>query len=304
MSNDTRKKVAKRRLTDYLYSILQNFCYGKLCVNCEKHKQVYVATEARARAAASKTNFESCEGLGDDLYELSLKKAKIHHNTCLQVAGLVYSHAKVHMLKFLYEFLYPNLDLKKVELCFSDTDSFALALSEDNLEACVLPEKKSDFYRGYNTWFQRQACDTHWQKWFDIKTSNDPNKKFEPEPCCSLASEYDLRELGKFKIENENVDAFVSLCAKTYICICKNFDTKVSSKGVQKTKNHDRLCIMNFVNVLSEMVDHFGINKGFRYVTDCHGVTSYRQQRRGLPFYYQKRAVLEDGITTEPLYDL
>lgn len=286
------------------FSIFQNYCYGKTCQNPDNHKNVHIVSEASARAAVSKPTFESCEGIGNDIFEITTKKSNVHHKTCLQVAGSVYATAKYHMLSFLYEYFYPCMDLNKIELSFSDTDSLAFSLSEDNFEMCLLPEKKQFFYENWHKWFPRQACSEHYKKWLDLKCSSENYVEFEQQKCCKDCTQYDQRTLFLFKKELENIDCFVSLCAKTYICISKFFDLKISSKGLQKNRNADRLQIMNFLNVLSEQRDMYGLNRGFRYVTQVHGMTSYKELRRGLPFYYQKRNVLEDCISTEPLYNV
>ena len=40
-------------------------------------------------------------------------------------------------------------------------------------------------------------------------------------------------------------------------------------------------------------------NKGFRVVDNS--MITYVQQKKGLSYYYYKRQVLEDGVTTVPL---
>lgn len=270
-------------------------------MNPLNNKNVTITTAAGARSAISKPTFENCEGLGGELFEIQMKKGKIQYKTCIQVAGFVYGYAKYHMLSFLYEFLYAHLDTQKCELMYTDTDSYALALSEDNLEKCLLPNKRESFFRQYHKWFPRQACTEHYAQWFKLKCSNS-NIEFIQQKCCADITKYDQRTLFLFKIELDDIDCCVSLCAKTYCCVGKNLQTKISSKGIQKQKNFDRLQIMNFVNVLSEMCDEYGINKTFKYIPNAHGVASYRERRKGLPFYFQKRDVLEDCITTIPLY--
>jgi uncharacterized phage-like protein YoqJ len=42
-------------------------------------------------------------------------------------------------------------------------------------------------------------------------------------------------------------------------------------------------------------------NKGFRIDKQTQNIITYSQEKVGLNFYYYKRKVLEDGITTIPL---
>jgi len=72
---------------------------------------------------------------------------------------------------------------------------------------------------------------------------------------------------------------------------------KYSCKGIQKKQNEinkDR-----FHNVLFNDVKDMCKNKGFRVINN--EMITYIQHKKGLSYYYDKRQVLPDGVSTIPL---
>jgi hypothetical protein len=73
---------------------------------------------------------------------------------------------------------------------------------------------------------------------------------------------------------------------------------KFSSKGIQK--NNNDITKERFEKVLfNPNYKDMCTNKGFRMV-DNHMIT-YIQEKKGLTYYYDKRVVLADGVSTLPL---
>ena len=67
-----------------------------------------------------------------------------------------------------------------------DTDSLYLALTEDNLDDCILPEKKAQW-----TLIRRNDCR-------DDFIADADKKKF-PRTCCAVDKKHEKREPGLFK---------------------------------------------------------------------------------------------------------
>jgi hypothetical protein len=73
---------------------------------------------------------------------------------------------------------------------------------------------------------------------------------------------------------------------------------KFSSKGIQKGNND--ITLERFNKVLNEPgYKDVCTNKGFR-VIDNYMVT-YTQEKKALSYYYDKRVILSDGVSTLPL---
>lgn len=101
----------------------------------------------------------------------------------------------------------------------------------------------------------------------------------------------------------------VSLASKNYICYQpkginadnKTNKVKCSAKGIQKAKNTGILTPESFESVVKDKITLQATNTGFRICSKTNGMKTYKQIKTGLTHYYDKRRVLEDGITTEPL---
>ena len=112
--------------------------------------------------------------------------------------------------------------------------------------------------------------------------------------CCKASKAYDKRTPGLFKIEFEG-DGFVGLCFKTYSCF--GSVDKYSTKGLNKRQNE--IDKETFLAVLTQKRSGNGWNRGFRVRESA--VFTYVQERAALTYFYPKRKVLDDGLTTAPL---
>ena len=54
-----------------------------------------------------------------------------------------------------------------------------------------------------------------------------------------------------------------------------------------------------YLQVLQTQRPSSGINRGFRVVNNT--VYTYNQERNGFSYFYPKRKVLDNGVSTEPL---
>ena len=104
----------------------------------------------------------------------------------------------------------------------------------------------------------------------------------------------DKRTPGIFK-EEWSGDGIIGLSSKTYYCFGA-YD-KLSCKGVNKKTND--INKEKYLNVLLTKKSSSGLNKGFREVDNS--MYTYEQIRDGFSYFYPKRKILEDGVTTVPL---
>ena len=86
----------------------------------------------------------------------------------------------------------------------------------------------------------------------------------------------------------------VALCSKTYYCW--GATDKFSCKGINKQCYKDIITKELFTHVLRNKESVSATNKGFR-VKD-NGIFTYTQSRAGFTYFYPKRKVLEDGVST------
>jgi hypothetical protein len=91
-------------------------------------------------------------------------------------------------------------------------------------------------------------------------------------------------------------NAIYALCSKLYFVEGDNYN-KYSCKGIQKNQNE--ISKDRFHNVLFNDVKDVCTNKGFRVINN--EMVTYIQHKKGLSYYYDKRVVLDDGVSTVPL---
>jgi len=186
------------------------------------------------------------------------------------------------MLQFYYDFLCKYIERSSFEYLEMDTDSAYFGISTLTLEDAVKPELKGEFIHKL-----RESC-------YDNNFIADHETWF-PRECCQKHIKYDKRTPGLFKLEAQGEEMY-ALCSKTYLLKAGN-DFKVTCKGINKSAVIDPLTI--FREALIEKKTVSAHNRGFRARDNT--IYSYMQERIGFGYFYCKRRVLEDGVTTEPL---
>ena len=105
---------------------------------------------------------------------------------------------------------------------------------------------------------------------------------------------YDKRTPGLVKVEWKG-QGIVGLCSKTYYCF--GAKDKFSCKGVSKKTNENNKD--KNLNLLLTKQNSAGVNRGFRVVNNA--MYTYTQVRDAFSYFYPKRKVLQDGVSTLPL---
>ena len=173
----------------------------------------------------------------------------------------------------LYCYFFKNFwDTYKYEELEMSTDSLYLALSEDNLNDVIFPEKRAE-------WNQLRSKDCT-----DNFTANATGHFFLT-TCCNVHKKHDKREPGLFKEEFRCAE-MLCLGSKTYCCYDKQTNKyKFSSKVLNKRTMAD--CgdgpMSNYRKVLEETVNVTSTNKGFRTIQ--HSVATYEQIKKRLSYF-------------------
>lgn len=149
--------------------------------------------------------------------------------------------------------------------------SLYFACAKPSLEEAVDPALRTEFEKEKDAWLPRTDTIEH--------------------------RAYDKRTPGLFKLEYSGTD-IVALCSKTYCVYDKQTeDSKFSCKGVNKHQYKNPIDL--YKRVLETKEAESGKVTGFRAIQN--GVFTYTQDRVGFSYFYCKRKVLDDGVSTEPL---
>ena len=99
----------------------------------------------KTHSAINKKFFKRLNFITDQLYEAELAKSGIELRKSIIVGFFILQYAKLRMLELYFNFFKKICDPEKYEGLELDTDSLFLALSEENLEYIILPEKRNDW---------------------------------------------------------------------------------------------------------------------------------------------------------------
>lgn len=233
-----------------------------------KHREVRFCDETKTAKLVNNKFFRQLDVIDDDTYEVQSAKKRINLNLPMQIGFFVYQNAKLRMLQFYYDFLDKYLDRSDFQYCEMDTDSAYIALAGESVQCLVKSELRTEFTMEQFNWFPRTDTPEH--------------------------RAFDKRTPGLFKVEWEG-KGIISLSSKTYYCFGA-YD-KFSCKGVNKKTNE--INKEKYLNVLLSKRSSSGINRGFRVINNT--IFTYQQVREGFSYFYPKRKVLQDGVSTIPL---
>jgi hypothetical protein len=245
-----------------------NSSYGKTFNNKERHTDVIYCKDRYVHQYLVDPFLCKCSELNEDTFEVEMSKKTITLDLPLQIGCFVCQYAKLRMLQFYYDFMEVFVVHPDFQYCSMDTDSAYMALSTDTLEEVVKPHLRQKYILEKNDWFPHDDTPEH--------------------------AAYDKRTPGLFKEEYRG-DGIVALCSKTYFCF--GAENKFSCKGINKRPND--IHKGTYMDVLLTKQSGSGTNRGIRVIGNK--MYTYSQERAGFSYFYPKRKVLDDGVSTEPL---
>ena len=272
--------------------LLGNSAYGKTVTNVDRHRDIKYCTEVGTSSHINNKRFRQLDVVTEDVYEITSNKARLTYDLPLHIGFFVYQYAKLRMLQFYYDFVARYVDRSLFQYCEMDTDSAYIALAGDSIDDLVAPEHREHYFKHRSEWLPAECCDEHKEEY--VNTTLAGRSWTATESCCLARKAFDKRTPGLFKVEWCG-NGFIGLCSKTYYCFGST--NKSTTKGLNKRQND----IDNdaFLNVLTSRRSGSGVNRGFRVHNSS--MMTYVQERAALTYFYPKRKVLEDGLTTAPL---
>ena len=233
-----------------------------------RHTVTKYLNDEKTHSAKNSKMFKRLNHITDQLYEVKLVKPEIEHREPTIVGFFILQYAKLRMLE-LYDFFKKFCDTGKYEELEMDTDSLHLALSEENLEYVIFPEKGAE-------WDQLRSKDCI------VNFTANATVSFSPE-LAVMSTRNMIREPGLFKEEFRCAE-MLCLCSKTYCCYDKQTNKhKFSSNGLDKRTLEecgDGGPMSKYHKVIEEAVNVTSTNRGFR--TNQHSLAMYEQTKKGL----------------------
>ena len=267
--------------------LVGNSAYGSMLLDPTKHRNIrYAFNSHDVSKQVNHSTFRHFNKLDLDFFEVEHAKKQTIFNMHIQFLFFVLQYAKLRMLHFYYDCVDKYLDRSNFQYCSMDTDSAYVSLSADSFNSLV----QSDKLLQYN--IVKNSCDK-----IDYAPTLDNPHRWFPRTCCKEHAKYDFRTSGLFKLEYEG-NGIVALCSKMY-CVKSDSSVKFSCKGISK-KDIDKNNVYDlYLNVLKSKKIESGVNTGIRLINNQ--MATYQQTCAGFTYFYYKRKVLDDGVSTLPL---
>lgn len=260
-----------------------NAAFGRSGMDKSKHKDVSYETNVfNVQAIVERQNFNDVEELNGS-FEVSTSKRKIKMNNPIQVSIAIYQLAKLRMLQFYYDSMDVYFDRSDFEYLEMDTDITYIAFSNENpFDELIKPHMVEHYKDHRSEWFPRDGTEDH--RGYDMFTPDLFKKEWQEHGMISLSSKNYMcfNPTGLDAKGNPNKE-------------------KLSAKGVQKNKNASILKPSEFKRIINERTTIKATNMGFRVCKKTKGMVTYYQLKTGINYWYDKRKVLPDGISTVAL---
>ena len=127
--------------------LLANNSYGYQIMDRSRHTVTKYLTDEKTHSANNSKMFKRLNQITDQMYEVELVKSEIENREQIIVGFFILQYAKLRMLELYYNFCKKFCDTDKYEELEMDTDYLYLALSEENLEDVIVPEKGAEWHQ-------------------------------------------------------------------------------------------------------------------------------------------------------------
>ena len=314
--------------------LISNSAFGSLLISRTKHRNVrFVQGDAKVSMMFNDKLFSKCSIIDEDdsVYEIESFKKTIEISEPITLGFQTLNLAKLRLLEFVYVFLKRFCVCKLYEILSTDTDSIYISIGKDNFDDIIKPEMKIDYNKSvyYSCsdeikirphenifWFPRKCCRKH-----EIMDSKQPGLFHEEFIGTSLASltpkthvvtskifeskfgSMSLSRMYAIYLRNRSLGLKSFRLLNRLSVLNKNRTVqikrliKLSAKGVSKRLIKDPLSI--FLRVLSSKETEKGKVKGFKVIDS--DIYSYSQEKSMFSYFYVKREVLPDSISTKTL---
>ena len=222
-------------------------------------------------------SFKVMEELNHNIFEVETYKSHLTLDTPVQIGFFILQYTKLRMLEFYYDCIVKYFNPNSFKLTETDTDSIYMAINKENIDECINQKYEKKFEKE----IFHSCHDLNYTQWFPMR-------------CCPTHIAAGRREVGRFKLEFEGTK-MISLCSKSYIIENEEGKQNISCKGVSKK------ALTNAMEKFEETFTTKNVtttkNIGFRINKSV--IHTYSQEKIGFNYFYCKRKVLQDGVTTD-----
>lgn len=279
--NTVLRMNAKSDFEKLLYKYLNNVLFGK-SIQSFYRKQVYLCNNwsssgTCASKLIAKPNFKSISIFDENFCAIEMKQISVIVDVPIPIGFVCLELSKVHMYKFLYQYLKPKFG-DDLMITYIDTDAFFCAIKRDD----VYEEFKTDLVKyfdtsGYSEQKLRKYNYTSVNKkvvgMFKDETNGNPVSYF-----CGVAAKNYIFMWEEEKEEGDNLEILKMQCVK--------------SKGVNKEVSK-KITAADFEDCLeNETIKEFKMRR-IRHID--HVLRTYEMTKIGLSPHDSKRVPIPNS---------
>ena len=291
--------------------VIMNAKVGYFAIDRSKFLQTKIITSGQLYTTLRNPRLKSLTPLiaegrrTEPLYEAVFKKKRVVHETALQIQIAVYQNSKLLFFQFI-DVLREFLKKGTWKLCYADTDSFMLALTENSLEECVQLERLEEW---------RTVIVPKWFAWDD----NDLASQKEPGLLKTEASLskgwfialspkcYIMAECDRTPLEDELADP--NNRSKVYEILNKQREMSYNTKNISKrsAKGCNKKVVLSHYDYLAALFSDdmsMQIRKDmplFQYDKKEGQIKTFTMNKRVISSTLKKRIIGDDKVSTFPL---
>jgi hypothetical protein len=269
MNTELRKK-ARNDFEKDLFKLANNSVFGKTMENVRAREEVRLVLDddqkTYNRLVAKPTYTGRFMQVNRGLGALRMTKSCVHLNKPIAVGFTILDLSKAHMYRFHYEVMLPRYGVDRLQLLFTDTDSLCYSVRTANIYADMQ----------------------------EMKSLMDLSEYPKDSPYYDPAN---AKVLGMMKDETKGdpIVEFIGLKPKMYAFATLGGKKGTKAKGTKKC-NVEQMRIDRYRNVLlSGSLDR---ETQTRLVSRGHAIHLQELRKTALSSFDDKRAIMEDGIST------
>lgn len=190
---DNRRKGdvdENKSLLDVLSKLLSNSCYGKFLESGLNYQDTKIVQGMKpARKLINRSHFRQLTEFDNDIFEISSAQNSISQRHPLHVGIFIVDYAKIRLLSWVWNCVDKYVDSDSYEICYCDTDSALIALSDPSIAEAVKPELRDEFEREKHNWFV---------------ADHPPELKFQCSKNAMLSNDNETKIASKGVNKNQN----------------------------------------------------------------------------------------------------
>lgn len=271
--NTMLRTQAKNEFEKNFYKLLINAIYGKTMENMRSRIEIFLKTKWKGRYGASKLialpNFKKYTIFDENLTAIELNKVEILMDKPIAIGMAILDISKVLM----YDFYYGHLKAKygdKIEMIYTDTDSFILEINTD----CFYSDMLIDLNK------------------FDTSDYSESNSFNIPRVNKKIPG------LFKDELNGKIMTEFVGLRSKMYSVKTEGITSMKKAKGIKKNVLAKTIGFDDYLKCIRDNCTITRSQNTFR--CKKHTVFTVKQVKIALSPFDNKRYILDDNVHTLP----